>query len=40
MTEFDLMMLLDVDLDDVRSAVMQISSVVSPPHQTVRNRVD
>ncbi|KMZ69785.1 hypothetical protein ZOSMA_207G00270 [Zostera marina] len=40
MTEFDLMMLLDVDLDDVRSAVMQISRVVSPPRQTALQLIE
>ncbi|XP_078430250.1 DNA repair (Rad51) family protein isoform X3 [Wolffia australiana] len=34
MTEFELMALLDVDLDEVKSAVSHISAMVCPPPQT------
>lgn len=36
LTEFELMALLDIDLDQVKSAVSHISSIVCPPPQTVR----
>ncbi|XVF20179.1 hypothetical protein REPUB_Repub11eG0175700 [Reevesia pubescens] len=35
LTEFELMELLDVGLNDVRSALSQISEIVAPPYQTV-----
>ncbi|EEF32152.1 conserved hypothetical protein [Ricinus communis] len=34
LTEFELMELLDVELSQVKSAVAQISAIVSPPYQT------
>lgn len=35
LTEFELMELLDVGLQEVRSALKHVSQIVSPPYQTV-----